>query len=208
MAGEQRSQEFHFDLSGGHLALDFANTISRRDSPEHTVEHLNSYRDLVSFARQAGILSPQQAGILTHVAQAHPRNAAQVLKSAIVLREVLFRSFLSLAHGKSASSQDIGRIERALRDAAEHRRLVWVDGSYQWQWNEGATLERVLWPLAQSAADLLTAPDLQKVRECDAKDCYWLLLDHSRNRSRRWCSMEACGNREKARRHYRRSRAR
>jgi len=48
---------------------------------------------------------------------------------------------------------------------------------------------------------------LGRVRECDGAACTWLFLDQSRNRSRRWCSMESCGNRAKARRHYHRQRA-
>ena len=36
--------------------------------------------------------------------------------------------------------------------------------------------------------------------------CSWLLLDGSRNRTRRWCEMRVCGNRAKARRHYERQR--
>jgi predicted RNA-binding Zn ribbon-like protein len=42
------------------------------------------------------------------------------------------------------------------------------------------------------------------VGECEGEGCSWLFLDTSRNRSRRWCSMEDCGNRAKARRHYER----
>jgi predicted RNA-binding Zn ribbon-like protein len=37
------------------------------------------------------------------------------------------------------------------------------------------------------------------VKICPAADCRWAFFDHSRNRSRTWCSMRVCGNREKAR---------
>ena len=64
-------------------------------------------------------------------------------------------------------------------------------------------LERVVWPVARSAADLLTSDLLSRVRRCeDDRGCGYLFIDTSRNRSRRWCSMESCGNRAKARRHY------
>jgi len=53
---------------------------------------------------------------------------------------------------------------------------------------------------------VLTGEALARVRECGGTACNWLFLDESRNRSRRWCSMESCGNRAKARRHYHRSR--
>jgi predicted RNA-binding Zn ribbon-like protein len=201
---DQRSQEFQFDLSGGHLALDFANSISRRDSSDKTVEHLNSYNDLVSFARQTKILVPEQAEALRRKAESQPRQAAQTLRTTAALREAVFRAFLALAHGKQPSAQDIGLLDEAATEALQHRHIVRVSGGYEWQWDVEPMLERILWSIAASAAELLTSPDLKKVRECEASDCYWLFLDNSRNRSRRWCTMSACGNREKARRHYRR----
>ena len=45
-----------------------------------------------------------------------------------------------------------------------------------------------------------------RVKECDNETCRWLFVDMSKNRSRRWCDMKDCGNRAKARRHYRRTR--
>ncbi|WP_410577232.1 CGNR zinc finger domain-containing protein [Amycolatopsis sp. lyj-108] len=38
-----------------------------------------------------------------------------------------------------------------------------------------------------------------RLKICPADDCLWAFYDESRNRSRTWCSMRACGNREKAR---------
>src|SRR5437762_819551 len=56
-----------------------------------------------------------------------------------------------------------------------------------------------------AAAELLTWPALARVHICAGADCGWLFLDQSRNASRRWCAMDGCGNRTKARRHYHRS---
>lgn len=201
---EQRPQEFQFDLSGGHLALDFTNSISRRDSPEKTVEHLNSYNDLVFFARQTNVLVREEAEALRRKAESQPRQAAQILRMAIALREAAFRAFLALAHGKSASTADVKLLDEAAIDALSHRHIIPANGIYEWQWDADPMLERILWPMAESTASLLTSRELEKVRECEASDCSWLFLDNSRNHSRRWCTMSACGNREKARRHYRR----
>ena len=63
-------------------------------------------------------------------------------------------------------------------------------------------LERVLWPVVRSAADLLTSPERGRVRRCGGANCDWLFMDNSRNHSRRWCDMGSCGNRAKARRYY------
>ena len=67
-------------------------------------------------------------------------------------------------------------------------------------------LDQVLWPVAQSAAELLVQGSLERIRECPGQGtCGWLFLDLSKNASRRWCDMRVCGNRAKARRHYART---
>jgi predicted RNA-binding Zn ribbon-like protein len=63
----------------------------------------------------------------------------------------------------------------------------------------------VLWPVLWSAARLLAAPELAHLRKCAAPNCGWLFVDTTRNRSRRWCDMRVCGNRDKVRRHRRRA---
>ena len=68
-------------------------------------------------------------------------------------------------------------------------------------YTDAALLAPALW----SAGDLLTGPQLARVRECANDKCLWLFLDESKNGTRRWCSMSACGNRAKAHRHYLRS---
>ena len=57
-----------------------------------------------------------------------------------------------------------------------------------------------------SAGDLLLGPKLARVRQCANPACRFLFLDDSKAGNRRWCSMAACGNRMKARRHYQRTR--
>lgn len=198
--------EYKFDLSGGILCLDFANTVSRRDDPERRTEHLVSYADLISFAAQSGAIQPKQAQELRAKLRRHDVRAEETLRKGIALRETLFRAFAAIAQHKSAAAGDLQRINDAVLEALQHRRLVRSDGDYRWEWSADATnaVEGILWPVATSAADLLTSEELRALRYCEAPDCEWLFLDHSRNRSRRWCDMKSCGNRQKARRHYRR----
>ena len=73
--------------------------------------------------------------------------------------------------------------------------------------SEADGLQKVLFTVLASAAELLASDRLGRIRECGAADCTWLFVDESRNRSRRWCDMTACGNRMKARRHYQRAKA-
>lgn len=67
------------------------------------------------------------------------------------------------------------------------------------------TCHCALVPVALDALDVVRNHP-GRVRECASEDCPALFLDLSRNRSRRWCSMDVCGSREKARAYYRRHR--
>ncbi|HEV7980772.1 CGNR zinc finger domain-containing protein [Amycolatopsis sp.] len=59
--------------------------------------------------------------------------------------------------------------------------------------------DNVVGAVLAAAARLAVLEDWRRVKICPADDCLWAFFDHSRNRSRTWCSMSACGNREKAR---------
>jgi predicted RNA-binding Zn ribbon-like protein len=45
----------------------------------------------------------------------------------------------------------------------------------------------------------LTSGPLGRVKGCAG--CNWLFVDESKNKSRRWCSMEECGTHAKMRRY-------
>jgi predicted RNA-binding Zn ribbon-like protein len=197
----------NLQLVGGQLCLDFANTVDWRLA-DHVGEFLSTYADLVSWSKHAGILPDTQARRLLKTSRQSPSEAAAVLKRAIALRELTYRIFSSIAHGGMPAGADVDELNRALSDSLSRMRLVPTGDSFEWDWAEdGDMLERPLWHVVQSAATLLTLGRLDRVRQCKDDRCGWLFFDMSKNRSRRWCSMEACGNRAKARRHYRKSRA-
>ena len=57
--------------------------------------------------------------------------------------------------------------------------------------------------MAWSAVELLTSEDPGRIKVClggDGSSCLWLFFDATKNRIRRWCSMEDCGSSAKARR--------
>ncbi len=194
-----------FDLSGGALCLDFVNTWGNRGNP--ATERLLAFGSLLAFSLQAGVLGPADAGTLARRAARGPREAASTLARARTFREALARLFRAKAAAQPSSAGDLEPLNALLAEASRHQRLEGGEGSFSLRWRDlAASLEAPLWPVARSAADLLTSADLERVRECDAPDCTWLFIDRSRGRSRRWCSMESCGNRAKARRHYHRRR--
>jgi predicted RNA-binding Zn ribbon-like protein len=70
----------------------------------------------------------------------------------------------------------------------------------QVRWTASDPVAAVLSTTARDALDLALSPDAVRVRRCAGPDCEALFLDLSRPGSRRWCSMDTCGNRAKKRR--------
>jgi predicted RNA-binding Zn ribbon-like protein len=197
---------YEFDLDGGRSCLDFVNTCSSSG------DHLATYADLVTFADQSRLLAPDVIAWLRTEGNSDPAAAQGIMVRAIRLREAMRSIFTAIAAGKKVPHRELAmlnfdiavtmthaEVQPASRDAAS---------DFAWGWTR-LNLDAPIWPITRSAADLLTSEDERKlVRLCSASDCAWLFLDTSKNRRRQWCSMQSCGNREKARRHYRRRRAR
>jgi predicted RNA-binding Zn ribbon-like protein len=206
----EEGSEHVFDLSGGHLALNFVNTLGgmRGVKPK---EYLRDYADLVAFGRQAGAIPERLANRIAAQARRRPEEATAVLTAAIALREALYRTFLESAGGGRPRSADLEAINGALARALPHRRIVERGGELALGWEDVAELDAVTWPLAEAGAALLTSGELARVRVCGMYgegECSWLFLDRTKGGTRRWCSMRDCGNRAKARRHYARAKVR
>ena len=192
-------------LLGGQLCLDFANTVDWRlgDRPE---DLMSTYSDLIAWSRHSGILTGAEARSLLAQAKKRPVAAAAVFRKAIAIREVIFRIFSLIAQGHMPVQADIDDLNYALSAPLSHMKVVPAAGSFKWGWDDdGKPLERPIWPILQSAAALLTEGGTDRIGLCNDERCGWLFFDETRNKSRRWCSMQDCGNRAKARRHYKRS---
>jgi predicted RNA-binding Zn ribbon-like protein len=190
---------FTFDRTGDHLALDFSNTVNGRTTPS-PIERLTAYADLIEFARQTELLSDAEARALRRRADADPEEAARVHHLAVELRDALYSAFSSITRGEPPQESDL----RVLNQHVSRMRLT---SECRLEYHCGEGLDAPLGPIVRAALDLITG-SRERVRLCAADDCGFLFLDTSKNRSRRWCDMKQCGNREKARRHHARVRGR
>lgn len=198
--------EKSFDVAAGALCLDFANTVNWHAS-EQPVEGLLDYYDLIRWGTTAGALTSAQADALRQLAGAQADEAAAALARAVQLREAVYRLFVGYAAAGKVGEGDLAILNEALAEGLGRLRVMPASSppfllDYP---PRLVDLDQVRWAAASSAMELLTSDDLERVRQCaDDRGCGYLFLDVSRNRSRRWCSMESCGNRAKARRHYQR----
>ena len=195
-------------LLGGWLCLDFVNSIENRAGhlPE---DFLTSYPDLVRWGAHAGLVTDATAARLIARAAADEAAAREALHRALALRAALHRIFLAIATRHRPDPADLERLRRAYADAMSGATLVPANERFGWEWRPNEQrLDQLLWPVARSAVELLTAGDPRRIKVCENPyGCGWLFYDGSKNGSRRWCSMEGCGSQVKMRRQYAKRRA-
>jgi predicted RNA-binding Zn ribbon-like protein len=187
-------------LIGGELALDFTNTESARGDPTHQ-EHLRSAQHVVAWARRARIVGPADAEWLDEQLAADETLAATLLARALDLREAIHAIAVEITSGRPAPEAPMERLAKEHAACAAHARLVPDAGRYVWSWPlREAAIEAMLGPIVLSALATLTQADLTRVKQCQGEKCGWLFLDTTKNKSRRWCEMDVCGNRAKQKR--------
>ncbi|HEU5055742.1 MAG TPA: ABATE domain-containing protein [Kofleriaceae bacterium] len=186
---------FEFDRCAGHLALDFANTVSDRvsDSP---IERLATFQDLLAFATQCELVSAAEAQRLAARARRAPADAETVLERARALRDALYDLAAAIAEERAPPAAARAELNKAVA------RLE-IDDDWHWAWGcSPGGLDVMLGPITVAAAELLTGAMRERIRMCASDTCAWVFLDTSKNHSRRWCDMKQCGNRAKARRFH------
>lgn len=199
-----------FKLVGGRLCLDFINTVSGRLSNPGAggqdyvdlieKERLVGWSDLARWAIRTGA-TEESLGALEKAGRAVPGQATKVVHRARAMREALYRALTAHLNGWTPRSADLEALNHEIGRAREQERLVRSKGGFAWVLQpNGDPLDRLLWPVARSIAELLTADELDRVTKCPGDQCHWMFLDTSRNRSRRWCDMADCGNLAKVRR--------
>ena len=184
-------------IVGGNPALDLLNTQSgpAGEPPEDDV--LNDYRDVLAWASHVGVLSAAEARSLGRQARLRPADANAAFRRVVETRAYLHDLFEALAHERPPAQADLLRLQRDAADALAHGRIAPALGEYRWSWTEPEDLGRPLWPIVHAALTLLTDGPRDRVKGCSS--CRFLFIDESKNRSRRWCSMEDCGAEDKMR---------
>ncbi len=178
---------------GGHLALDFCNTAGEHLA-ERPDELLLDWESFLRWAAQVGLIGPESYFELLR----HPELLDEILR----LREAVYRVGLAMAGTRRLVERDVDFIrERAnnLRPEIEFRSNV-----CRWRPAASHASEQLCGVLGAEALSLFCSQKAARIGVCDGGDCGWLFLDESRGKRRRWCDMNDCGSRAKARRFYER----
>jgi predicted RNA-binding Zn ribbon-like protein len=188
-------------LAGGHVALDFVNTVGglRSDPPNPAEELMDDYEDFVVWCVRLEVISNRQAASLRAAAREDQEAARRALARVREVRdELLYPIFRALADGSRPRGVLLDRLRDEERDALEDARLTSAGtvrggrvGALAWTFPPPRDLIDPLRPIVHAAVELLTEGPLDRLKTCG--NCRWLFLDGSRNHSRRWCSMDECG---------------
>jgi len=166
------------------------NTVgSRGRAPDEYLTHSSAFSDWL--VRQGIVPGPVTV-------------SPEALASSQEYRETLYRLFSRLATGEKPLAADVERLNSEIERAVSH---LYLTRDLHWEIKGANALDRAVMMISLSAAGLLSGPDLGRLRSCANETCGWLFIDHSKNRSRRWCDMSDCGNQAKARRFQQRQRS-
>ena len=173
-----------FRFRGGRLSLDFAATLGRRY--RGGIERLARPADLGRWVSLAMALGDDVAVTDERLEQARELREAGYLLLHPSTRDQPDRAAIGIVN-IWASGHDFAP------ELGPDARSVTL--------RSDRTIEAALATVARDAISLLAGPQLANVRECDHPDCSLLFVDVSRPGQRRWCDMNSCGNRAKARRY-------
>ncbi|HYL14589.1 MAG TPA: ABATE domain-containing protein [Terriglobales bacterium] len=182
-----------FLFLGNELVLDFLNTRPIQD--RKPMELLPDFGAVLRWFQAADLLESEQVARLKRQWEGttEAEKATEVMKD---LRERWREEILAWEGGRAIRSQTLDELNRAMGMHPMLTRLTKSRTAYSTNlWFEVREPTDLLAPLAHSAATLFATGDHKRVRKC--ANCVLHFHDTSKKGTRRWCSMQLCGNRFK-----------
>ena len=183
---------------GDALGLDFLNSIATPvDTP---IDWIDDGDGLLNWLEQAQLVP---ADVLKRFrTQALPGELDKVADQARSLRE-WFRGFVRKHKGRPLTAKSLAGLEPLNRLLERDDSFKRIDPGPKGQPLQLQTIRRwrtpeaLLSPIGEALAQLVCTEDFSDVKACEGPACTLLFADHTRGRTRRWCSMALCGNRAK-----------
>lgn len=151
------------------------------------VDVLRRDDDVLRWLKQAGLAIPKARPDAARISLLDPaRRLRENIRSLVEKR-------------KAGQRGDPSLLNRFLAGAQTHPRIVWNKPRSLKIEKVGRkdTVEALLAPVAEAAADLLVTADFHLVKRCEDETCVLWFRDQTKSHHRRWCSMMLCGNRHK-----------
>ncbi|HEY6639913.1 MAG TPA: ABATE domain-containing protein [Nitrospiraceae bacterium] len=192
-----------FPLVGNHLALDFVNTkIAENGLPKDLLE---GPADVAAWSVAVKLLDLPRAKKLAKLWQ--EAGNREEFEEVLRFRKVLHALVEAISRGESVTAPTLNAINAQLRKLNGYTEILPSDEGFTKRFAlEIHAPSQLLGPVAEAACDLLCYGNLAYVKKCENPACVLYFYDGTKNHSRRWCSMKACGNRTKVAAFYQRRR--
>ncbi len=196
---KQKQQPKLVRLDGG-LCVTFVNSASARRRSFAT------YAELLAWGLACDAVTGADVEHLERMAAERRADAVAVVQRALELRSRFGRIFERLASRQGPVDSDLERLDAELRSARAAQRFVRSGIGGRWVWGDrgGDDLDRMLWPVVTSMAEVLSTKYCHKVGRCAGEDCDLWFVDRTPGSPRRWCSKKACGSKVSSHRNYQR----
>lgn len=186
--------EPQFDHIGGHTLIDLVNT--EIVSGGNQLDLFTENADIVAWLLDVGLIAEDAL-------QFNWRDDQTLLVKVRTFRQQMREMLDTIVAKQPVETKTVAAINGWLNHWQGQLKLKPLDDGFETTIDFVFTQpEQLLARIAAEAADFLTTEDLNYVKRCDNRECIRFFLDTSKNHSRRWCSMDGCGNRMKARAYY------
>jgi predicted RNA-binding Zn ribbon-like protein len=198
------SEAQKFIVIADNLSLDFLNTqIVDEGKPK---DLLNDFEDFIEWSEAVKLIEVSQSEKLIHdwARQSETKKFfAEVKEFRHALREMVE----AITKIKAVKPSTIKMINAILNLSYGYHELVKTESGFEKRFRTNFDKpQQLLIPIAESAADLIAFGNPKNLRKCEGSTCILYFYDTTKNHGRRWCSMNACGNRAKAAAFYKRQR--
>ncbi|MGA9721021.1 MAG: ABATE domain-containing protein [Candidatus Binatus sp.] len=193
-----------FRFIGHYACLDFVNTEANKSG--EVKDLLRNYEDFITWLASAKLFSRNN---LTQALEQWRGKAAaeRIFKQALTLRNCLGEMAGEIVHARSVPRAAIQALNNVIGRPSGTTRLLKTAQGFERRFEPDLKEPtQLLVPIAESAASLLCRGDLSRVKECASSHCGAFFYDTSKNRKRRWCSGNVCGNRMRVAAFYERQR--
>lgn len=167
------------------LATSFTGTLSERHG--EAVERIPTPRRLVDWLSIYGLdvlsCTPDQLGLAREL-----RESIHAAATASALQAPLPACAVRILNDRSRQGRATARLT--------------PEGKHRWQLQPASALEDALGVIAADAIAVIAGERDGRLALCASPTCRAAFFDTSRSRTRRWCDMNTCGNRQKKRRFH------
>ena len=204
--GSQQPEDWvdGFLFVGNHLALDFLNTKPILEGTPR--ELLPNASALVRWLAASGIVETEKDRELVR-AWSHTARAERFVRKLVAFRERLRAAVLRLESGLAPGDSFLAEMNMLLGIYPQRSILtkrgskVSLNRSFEPRKSEDTWI-----PILAATTELLSTLEPSRIRKCESESCVIHFYDTSKRGSRRWCSMNICGNRLKVAAYQRRQR--